>query len=107
MNTKLVDWSETGAKGMLGKRVLIGLTRVLKTGRDTRQMVGVITAVSANGVEIELEGADAGKTCSLPSDSAALEPASPGDYLLRETGEILADPDFVAIWTIETENTAH
>jgi len=107
MSTNFIDWTETAASSMLGKRVLIGLTRVLKQGRDTRQMVGVITAVSDKGVEIELEGADAGKTCSLPCGAAEIEPASPGDYLLRETGEILADPDFVAIWTIETEGAAH
>lgn len=101
MTANYSEWNEQRAKTMLGKRVLIGVTKVLPEGRDTRQMFGTIAAVSACGVEVELEGADAGQTYRLPADLTAFQPASPGDYLLRATGEILADPDFVGVWTID------
>jgi hypothetical protein len=85
---------------LVGKRALIGVTRVTPRGAVIRQMFGTIAAVDAQSVEIELEGADAGKTIRLPSEQGGLKDAGPGDYLLWETGEILSDPDFVGAWTL-------
>jgi hypothetical protein len=85
---------------MIGKRALIGVTRVTPKGTIIRQMFGTIAAIDPQSVEIELEGADAGKTIRLPSTQGAFKMAGPGDYLLWETGEILADPDFVGAWTL-------
>jgi hypothetical protein len=94
------DQDETRARAMIGKRVLIGLTRVTPHGNVIRQMFGAIAAIDRGGVDIELEGADAGKSVRLPPDLTSFRSAGPGDYLLWETGEILADPDFVGAWTI-------
>ncbi|ATQ69821.1 MULTISPECIES: hypothetical protein [Methylosinus] len=85
---------------MVGKRALIGVTRVTSRGAVIRQMFGTIAAIDAQSVEIELEGADAGKTIRLPCEQGSLKDAGPGDYLLWETGEILSDPDFVGAWTL-------
>jgi hypothetical protein len=85
---------------MIGKRALIGVTRVTSSGAVVRQMFGTIAAVDAQNVEIDLEGADAGKTLRLPAAQGSLKDAGPGDYLLWETGEILSDPDFVGAWTL-------
>jgi hypothetical protein len=85
---------------MIGKRALIGVTRVTPNGTIIRQMFGTIAAIDPQNVEIDLEGADAGKTLRLPAAHGSLKDAGPGDYLLWETGEILADPDFVGAWTL-------
>jgi hypothetical protein len=85
---------------MIGKRALIGLTRVTPNGKVVRQMFGTIASVDTQSVEIDLEGADAGRTLRLPSAGGWFQQAGPGDYLLWETGEIVADPDFVGAWTL-------
>ena len=41
---------------------------------------------------------------NLPPDITAIEVAAKGEYYLKSTGEIVVNPDYVAIWTIE-ENT--
>jgi hypothetical protein len=86
---------------VIGKRALIGVTRVTPQGKVVRQMFGTIASADARGVEIELEGVDAGHTICLPHGRGSLQCAGPGDYLLWETGEILADPDFVGAWTFD------
>lgn len=100
MATDHTEWNEKRARTMIGKRALIGVTRVTARGAIVRQMFGTIAAIDPRGVDIELEGADAGQTIRLPPDLESFRCAGPGDYLLWETGEILADPDFVGSWTI-------
>lgn len=95
-----MEWNEERANAMIGKRVLIGITRITPRGKVIRQMFGTIASIDAQGVEIELEGAHAGETARLPPDLRSFQVAGPGDYLLRDTGEILVDPDFVSTWTI-------
>jgi hypothetical protein len=85
---------------MIGKRALIGLTRVTPMGTIIRQMFGTIAAIDPQAVQIDLEGADAGQTLRLPATQGSFKQAGPGDYLLWETGEILTDPDFVGAWTL-------
>ncbi|PWB81908.1 MAG: hypothetical protein C3F11_13865 [Methylocystaceae bacterium] len=100
MNPESIEWNEQRARAMVGKRVLIGITRVTPHGKVIRQMFGTIASIDRQGVDIELEGAQAGQTTRLPPDLDSFHSAGPGDYLLWETGEILADPDFVSAWTI-------
>lgn len=85
---------------MIGKCVLIGITRITPHGKVVRQMFGTIASIDRQGVDIELEGAQAGQTTRLPPDLGSFHSAGPGDYLLWDTGEILVDPDFVSTWTI-------
>ena len=47
---------------------------------------------------IQLWGSD--ETYTLPPDLRNYEPAAPGEYRLRSTGEVVADPDFISNWTI-------
>lgn len=93
------EWIQARAQ-MIGKRALIGLTRVTPHGKVLRQMFGTIAAIDRTGVDIELEGKDAGRKVRLPPDLGRFRIAGPGDYLLWETGEILADPDFVGAFTV-------
>ncbi len=37
---------------------------------------------------------------TLPPVEEAFEPAPPGEYRLRTTGEVVVDPDFTTSWTV-------
>jgi len=36
----------------------------------------------------------------LPPEPEAYEPAPPGEYRLRSTGEVVVDPDYLTTWTV-------
>ncbi len=93
------EWIQARAQ-MIGKRALIGLTRVTPHGKVLRQMFGTIAAIDSAGVDIELEGKDAGRKVRLPPDLGRFRIAGPGDYLLWETGEILRTPISSAPFTV-------
>ncbi|MFX0060574.1 MAG: hypothetical protein ACFFC7_00125 [Candidatus Hermodarchaeota archaeon] len=38
---------------------------------------------------------------SLPPDLSAFQKAEPGDYRLRSTGEVVINPDFTVLWTVQ------
>jgi hypothetical protein len=84
---------------LVGKRVLVGLTYLDKDGEvaDQVQFHGVVVAEGGPDEPIELQRADTGELFTLPPQ---LEPAEPGEYRLRSTGETVVDPDFLATWTI-------
>jgi hypothetical protein len=89
---------------MVGKYVLIGLTYLApdeKTVTSQQQYHGRITkADQGAGLTIECEGVSAGKTLLLPPDLRAFRLASRGEYTLRSTGEVIADPDILTTWSI-------
>jgi len=72
------------------------------------QMHGVIgLADSTEGVRLDLHGVKAGQTYWLPPQIDNFEPAAPGVYRLKETGEEVVDPDFVSTWTLHAPATAN
>lgn len=90
----------------IGKYVLIGITYQDFNGKYTRQeqMHGTIVDVCAKrGFLVDLKGVNEGKKYVLPPDIRSLKFAKPGDYTLRETKEIISDPDLLWSWII-TEN---
>ncbi|NBW06903.1 MAG: hypothetical protein EBR82_02625 [Caulobacteraceae bacterium] len=96
------EWDEEAADAMVGAVVLIGITVRRAEGDEQTQMHGVIQSADPhNGVEIILSGQREGETYRLPPDLGAFEPAAPGEYRLRSTGEVVVDPDFVTSWTVE------
>ena len=42
-----------------------------------------------------------GRTFVLPGDPCWVVPASPGEYRLRSTGQVVKDPNYIAKLTIE------
>lgn len=97
-------WDEEGADALLGAYVIVGLTTVEADGSLVSQVQlhgRVTTADEERGICIALEGTRAGETYWLPPQPAAFQPASPGEYRLRATGEVIVDPDFTSSWTIE------
>ncbi|WP_165189569.1 hypothetical protein [Caulobacter soli] len=104
------QWDQVFADALLGKRVIVGLTYVNDADEVTRlvQMHGVVgLADSASGVRLDLQGAKAGETYWLPPQIDNFQPAAPGIYRFRETGEEVVDPDFISTWTIHAPATAN
>lgn len=94
-----MDLDEARIVQVLGKRLLVGITRLRPDGEveSLEQFHGIIDRVNVDeGLVLQLPS---GEERSLPPDLAALEIAEPGEYRLRCTGELIVDPDFTAMWT--------
>ena len=52
------------------------------------------------GVSLRLEGNRHGEWKTLPPHLANFGCASPGEYRLRQTGEVVTNPDYTATWTV-------
>jgi hypothetical protein len=93
------DDFDTGfAAELLGAHVLVGVTDMNQAGEvvGKSQFHGrVIKAHPTEGVIL----VDAtGHEHWLPPRRASYEPADPGEYRLRSTGEIVVDPDYLTTW---------
>jgi hypothetical protein len=88
---------------MIGKTVLVGKTYVRGDEVvETVQFLGLVEAI-AERTGFALRRADTSKLEWLPPDLRAFQPAEPGEYTLRGTGEIVEDPDFISTWTVERD----
>lgn len=96
-------FDEKLASTYIGKVMLVGLTYLDQRGTFLRkeQIFGKIASVSkTRGIELILLGVNEGKTYWLPPDLRSTSFAQPGDYTLRETKEVVSDPDLLGTWTI-------
>lgn len=94
-------YDEAEAKALLGKRILVGLTRRNHADEVVghEQFHGTITRVSErDGITVLVHGSNEERW--LPPDLSSIEAASPGEYRLKSTGEVVADPDYLAAWTV-------
>ena len=92
------------AKEIQGKHILVGITYVDKRGefKSQEQVHGHITNVDPrSGFTMTLLGVRKGEEYCLPPDTRAFERASPGEYKLKATGEVVVNPDYTATWTVE------
>ncbi|MGS1017790.1 hypothetical protein [Allosphingosinicella humi] len=94
------QWDEDFAEKLRGAVVLVGITRMASTGETQEQFYGTVERADAEGIDIRLAGSRAGETFFLPPDPRAFFPAQPGSYRLRETGEVIENPDYTTTWTI-------
>jgi hypothetical protein len=93
----------------IGKYVLIGITYQNFTGEYTRQeqMHGrIVDVCEKRGFLVDLKGVNDGRKYVLPPDMRSMKFAEPGEYTLRETNEVVSDPDLLCSWII-TENIPH
>jgi RNase P/RNase MRP subunit p29 len=99
------DWDEHLAATLVGKHALVGLTYVDADGTVRRQIQihGRITAVDETLVTMRLHGSE--EEFTLPPILEAFEPAEPGEYRLRSTGEVVVDPDVLAKFRISAPAT--
>jgi hypothetical protein len=87
-------------QALLAKYVLVGLTYLDHNEQvlEQVQLHGHIVGIDDDVITVKLFSS--GEEVTLPPDLSVFKEASPGDYTLRSTGEVVSDPDFVAQWTI-------
>lgn len=97
------SWDSDSADLILGCSVLIGVDHMKGDVLVLREQVhGIIhTADETTGFVVQLKGTREGGTYRLPPDTTAFEPAPPGVYKLKTTGEEVENPDFLTSWTVQ------
>jgi hypothetical protein len=82
---------------MVGGLLLVRVTYVDGSGdnESSIELAGRVSAVSPL-VSIEIE------PFTLPPDPEAYCRADPGEYTLATTGEVVVDPDFTTVWTVNS-----
>ncbi|MFX0094229.1 MAG: hypothetical protein ACFFBD_21000 [Candidatus Hodarchaeota archaeon] len=87
-------------KELMGTYILIGITHLDYEGNIIRQdqYHGTFEFMDDHGVHIRLK--NSGELFTLPPELLAFKKAEPGHYRLRSTGEVVIDPDFIAVWTV-------
>ena len=96
-------WDAPFAADLIGKTLLIGLTRLDAGGSvvEQVQLYGIVTEASPHGITIICQGDNLGQKFTVPPDLSAIVAAEPGSYRLRSTGEVVVDPDYTASWTTQ------
>ena len=85
---------------LIGKVILIGVTYVDKEDNllDRKQWWGIVESASSDGgIRVALKNSS--DPCVLPPDLNAVRRAPPGEYRLKESFEMIKDPDFLTTWT--------
>lgn len=92
-------WDKRFAAQLDGAVVLVGMTYHEPDGPRVEQFFGTVIATDeAEGVTLRLDGSRSGEIFRLPPDLASFVPAKPGAYRLRQTGEVVNDPDYTTTW---------
>jgi hypothetical protein len=88
------------APALLGKQVLVSLSFCNTDGTPVRQVQlhGTIRRVTSDAIDVQLAGS--GEAFTLPPDVDAFEVATPGEYHVQATGEVVVNPDLLTTWTI-------
>lgn len=98
-----LPWDERLAARLPGKYVIVGLRYVGLNGAPDRleQKHGVIAkADRREGIAIELQGSERGEFHWMPPQTSILQRAKPGTYRLKESGDVIEDPDYLATWVV-------
>ena len=84
---------------LIGKVMLVGLSYFTHDNVfiEQRQYWGTVIESNENIIRIRQSN---GEEVTLPPDLRSTEPAPPGEYRLRSTGEIVIDPDFLSTWIV-------
>lgn len=94
-------FDEEEAKAIIGKHLLVGVTHRSYNEEITgiEQFHGeVIRASHEEGIILRLSGS--GEERWVPPDLSRLEPAAPGNYKLKASGEVVVNPDFLSTWNV-------
>ena len=89
------------AKALLGKVVLVGVTYVDVVGEIDQvvQFAGKVISVDP-GVVVDL---GAQELFHLPADLDAFVAATPGEYRLPASGQVVVNPDYFSTWIATPE----
>ena len=99
------SWDEKFAADLVSKTLLVGVTYLDAGGSPVEQVQFhgiVVEADRGCGVTIICQGEQVGRRFTLPPHLEAIEPAEPGEYRLRSTGEVVIDPDFTTSWNVHS-----
>jgi hypothetical protein len=91
---------EEFAAELLGTHLLVGVTHVDHGGRvlDQQQFHGTVIRASVSG-GVTLRDPQGGEHW-VPLIRDAFQPAEPGEYRLRSTGEVVKNPTWLSTWTV-------
>ena len=93
------EWDHAFAERLQGSTVSVGITFNEPTGDRAEQFFGtVMLADPEQGITLRLEGSRSGEMYTLPPDLRGFFPAPPGSYRLRQTGEVVVDPNYTTTW---------
>ena len=86
-------------ENLIGKTILVGMTYYNKNNEfvEQKQFWGTIISINENNIVIKQKN---GEEFTIPNDKRAIEPANPGEYRLRSTGEVVKNPDFLSTWNV-------
>jgi hypothetical protein len=109
MNGGDISFDEDLAQSYVGRTILVGVTYLDGDGAVAaqNQLHGRIMAVQRDGIVIALEGSRSGETWTMPPSWESTRAAPAGEYRLRETGEVVVDPDYLAEWTVHAPPLEH
>jgi hypothetical protein len=103
------DWSWRQQQGftqeqidaLTGSKLLVGLTYLRPDGEveGRVEFAGTVYEVGPDVVSVRRH--DTGEVFTLPPAPEAFQPAEPGDYRLRSTGEVIVNPDFICTMTVQ------
>jgi len=101
MDDKKAQWDQNIADSLVGALMLVGITYHENGGPRFEQLFGdVVLLDEVEGITLSLRGHRSGELFKLPPDLRNIYPADPGSYRLRQTGEVVDDPDFTATWEV-------
>ena len=86
-----------------GKTILVGFTYYTKDNEFIEQKQYWGTVIEANDRKIRFRQKN-GDVLELPPDLSSTKPAPKGEYRLHSTGEIVVDPDFISVWTVNRDS---
>ena len=88
-----------------GKVIVVGITRCDHNDQvvDQQQLAGEFVHMDDDAVYLRLAN---GEIFTLPPDISGFKPATPGEYRLRSTGEVVSNPDYIATWTVQLADNA-
>ncbi|WMJ69694.1 hypothetical protein [Stenotrophomonas sp. 24(2023)] len=103
-NAALPPLDDAKAEQMIGKVVLVGITRYGGDGQiqGRQQYSGTVLRISAEEGVVLADEAD-GHERYLPPMLDQYLPAEPGEYRLRTGGSIVVDPDYLTTWDLHAQ----
>lgn len=85
---------------LIGKHILIGITRLDHLGNEIERIQCHGYFESMDDVA-HIRLIDTNEDFTLPPDLSSFQKAQPGEYRLRTTGEVVINPDYLCVWTVQ------
>ncbi len=84
---------------LIGKVLLVGITYYTYDNEyiEQKQFYGTVTEANENLIRVKQKD---GTDFTLPPDLSSTKRARQGEYKLRSTGEIVVNPDYLAMWNL-------